>query len=216
MATSEKENFAAFFARLENLFSEHDLSLIRLAYQLGKYNHRWQTRKGKDENGAPIRYFEHLRGVALILIDDVGCYRPEMIISALMHDILEDVENVGEHDLYYWFGNYGAEVSRIVRLLSKKPEDGYLDRLRMYGDWKVLLIKSCDRLHNLRSLVCTEPEFQLKTATETRNHYIHLLDTMLPRIPKAYCWAAFDVIEHIEELTDYYLSDNYGNPDRMP
>ncbi|MFH1047999.1 MAG: HD domain-containing protein [Patescibacteria group bacterium] len=211
-----EENLTTLFDRLTPHFLRRDLSLIKLAYQLAKYNHRWQTRKQTDEHGEPIRYFEHLRGVTLILLDEIGCYWPDMVIAALMHDTLEDTKNVNDTDLEVWFGIYGLEVSRIVRLLSKVPKDGYLERLDTFGDWKVRLIKACDRLHNLRSLAGTEPNFQHKIADETREHYIHLLGEMLQTMPERYLPGALKIMDEIEQLTNFYLNDNCWLPDKIP
>jgi len=199
-----EEDRESFFARLQPSMTRRTFSLIKLAYQMAKFNHRWQRRKQTDENGEPIRYFEHLRGVALILIDEVGCCMPAMVIASLMHDSLEDTRDVSEDDLETWFGSYGMEVCRIVRLLSKKPGVNYLERLAALGDWKVLLIKACDRLHNLRSLEGTGESFQRKIATETLEHHLTLLGAMFQTIPTCYMKSAARIMFEMEDLAKKY------------
>lgn len=50
-------------------------------------------RKELGPDGKPLRYFEHLRRTALILID-AGFTSPDLIITALLHDSIEDSEEV--------------------------------------------------------------------------------------------------------------------------
>ena len=212
MSQEKEEDRQSFFSRLDPTMSRRALSFIKLAYQIAKFNHRWQTRKQTDAKGEPIRYFEHLRGVALILIDEIGCQIPEMIIAALLHDLLEDTKNVTEDDLEIWFGEYGMEVCRLVRLLSKKPKVDYLSRLSIFGDWRVLLLKACDRLHNLRSLEGTDQKFQRKIADETLQHYLCLLGHVFTALPLRYIEATARAMFEIERLAEKHASPDLKRP----
>ena len=83
MATPKKENYETFFARVRPILSPDDLLDLDMAYNLAKFAHRWQFRKEPDPaTGKRVRYFEHLRGVALILMDEVRCMEPQMIMAA--------------------------------------------------------------------------------------------------------------------------------------
>ena len=138
---------------------------VEVAYALAKHAHRAQTRKELDDEGRPLRYFEHLRGTALIAIEELDLVEPEIIISALMHDALEDTRDISAPMLEHLFG---AEVAKIVLLLTKDPKEGYYERLLHWGTEKVWLVKGCDRLQNLRHLKDTTPAFQAKQLAETR------------------------------------------------
>ncbi len=209
------ENLNTFLDRIQHL-NACARSQIKGAYKKAKDCFRGHLRKQTDEQGSPIRYFEHLRGAALILMDDAQCLLPEMIIATLMHDALEDTRDVNEDDLQYWFYPYGWEVLRIVRILSKSPGNDYLRRMRTFGDWKILLVKACDRLHNLRTLDGCTREFQLKQAHETRDHYIHLLAGMIKRMPTCYIPGSLKILDEIEQLTNRYHDDNPWIPETIP
>lgn len=139
------ENKATFFARLEPRLAPSGVLKVRAAYYLAKFGHRCQVRKERDAAGVQLRYFEHLRRVAIILMDRAGCWDPDLICTALFHDALEDTQDLDAQILEHFFG---AEVARRVRLLSKVPKDGYLDRLKG-ADAPTILVKACDRLDNL-------------------------------------------------------------------
>lgn len=87
---------------------------------LAKFGHRAQLRK-EVVNGVNVRYFEHVRKVALIMLDcncfpkDIVC--PEAIQAALLHDILEDTEDITAEMLELIFGK---EVAFEVMMLTKR------------------------------------------------------------------------------------------------
>lgn len=149
--------------------------MVMGAYYLAKFGHRFQHRKEKDESGKELRYFEHVRRVAIVLMDRAQCYDPDLICTALLHDALEDTQDLTAPILERFFG---PAVPRRVRLLSKVPKDGYLDRLKS-ADRETILVKACDRLDNLLSLGQTTAEFQEKQLKETRVKYLPLFMRVL-------------------------------------
>jgi len=210
-----KEDMTSFLARIEH-HNRCRRSQIKGAYKLAKDCFRGHWRKQKDIQGKPIRYFEHLRGTALNLMDRAECLLPEMIIAALMHDALEDARDITEDDIHYWHQPYSWEVLRIVRILSKNDRNDYLSRLRTYGDWKILLIKACDRLHNLSTLEGCTQDFQREQGDETLLHYIHLLNRMFVTIPYEYELGAACVMFEIEELAERYCTPGTKIPSPNP
>lgn len=170
------ENHSTFFKRLEPFMAPSTLLDVQLAYTLAKYGHRAQLRKELDENGDQVRYFEHVRRVAIVLIDEVRVVRPEMVICCLMHDVIEDAPNLPPALIERCFG---TDVVGIIKVLSKDPAEGYLDRFRMSPDWRPYAIKACDRLDNLRSLDGSTQEFKAKQVAETRGKYYGLFDRMV-------------------------------------
>ncbi len=161
------ENRKTFLDRLEGHFSQEDINLIEFAYDLSKEAHRTQKR---DRGG---RYFEHPRAGCLIMMDELGLYDKDLIISFLFHDVGEDTPLIGNRiDSYedfvikakfrlnLMFGDKVADT--IIRLT--KPE---IDQIKFFTKEECLhyyekeLAKSneaifgkeLDRLHNLRTVI---------------------------------------------------------------
>ena len=201
------ENRTSFFNRLEPFLAPSVLLDVQHAYTLAKYGHRAQTRKELDSCGEPIRYFEHVRRVAIILIDEVKIVRSEMIISALMHDIIEDAPNLPPALIEHCFG---TDVVNIIKTLSKAPKEGYLERFNMCIDWRPYVIKACDRLDNLRSLSNSSREFRLKQITETREKYFSLFDRMVQLSPPEYRDRVMLVRDAIRHQIAVLQSENFS------
>jgi len=89
----EIENQETFFARLRSRLTRRKCNKIRNAYYSVKYGHRWQKRKEIGPDGEFLRYLEHLRRVALNLIDGLHCLDVDMICAALLHDAVEDTRD---------------------------------------------------------------------------------------------------------------------------
>ena len=202
-----KENKESFFARLEPFFAPSVLLDIKLAYILAKHGHRDQFRKELDPTGAKVRYFEHVRRVALVLFDEAKCSRPEMIISALLHDGIEDTRDLTAEQIENCFG---SDVCTIVKTLSKTPPEGYLDRFVVCKDWRPYIIKACDRLDNLRSLDKPEisVEFRNRQIEETEEKYLPLFDKMITLTPS----KCKDDAEYLRDLIRNQLSLLKYNP----
>lgn len=194
------ENRATFQDRLRPLVPPGQLLDIDLAYTLSKYVHRAQVRMELDSEGKPLRYFEHPRRVALILMDTVGITDPIILCATLLHDTAEDSEELSPAAIErYW----GSEVASLVQLLSKIPKEGYVERLNKHGDWRTLLIKACDRLDNLRSLdpADVSGEFRTRQLKETHELYIPLFQKMITMIPEKHKVGAQLVMAEVIALT---------------
>lgn len=184
---NKPETRQKFLNRLKELPQE-DILNIDLAYDLAKESHRPQQRDSGE------RYFEHVRSVALILIDECKILDPNLIISALLHDTIEDSPIFGNATKKYseWkpVASYrlskifNSQVSEHVITLTKPKEDKeiYLDNLKKASP-ETILIKMCDRLHNLRSLAGTTPEKQIKTCKETIEKYFSIFELVKEKYP---------------------------------
>ncbi len=190
------ENRETFFNRLEPFLAPSVLLDVQHAYTLAKYGHRSQVRKELDDHGDPIRYFEHVRRVAIVLIDEVRIVRSEMIVAALLHDIIEDAPNLPPALIEHCFG---TDVCCIVKTLSKAPKEGYLERFVMCSDWRPYVIKACDRLDNLRSLG-GDLKFRTRQVAETREKYYSLFDRMLTLVPN-------EILPQTQRLRDSVLKE---------
>ena len=152
-----------------------DADLIRRAYAFSRDHHAGQTRY----SGAP--YYAHTVEVAMILAElrlDVSS-----ICTGLLHDTVEDTEATLE-DLETQFG---SDVAKLVdgvtklgqmELASKRTKQAEnLQKLvvAITQDVRVLLVKLCDRLHNMRTLhFVPKPEKRERIARETLEIYAPL------------------------------------------
>lgn len=153
--------------------SGHDMDIgrIRAAYDLAKDAHAAQVRR----DGSP--YVTHCIAAADICFD-MGLDE-DSIISALLHDTLEDTDITHE----YLTKNFGAAVADIVEGVTKlsrvqytSKEDEQMENLRkmlmaMSKDIRVILIKIADRLHNMRTMDFQSPEKQRSKSLETMEIY---------------------------------------------
>ena len=173
------ENKETFMARLRPMLAPSELRKIELAYILTKDGHRSQTRKQLGLDGQPIRYFEHPRSVAIVVMDECKIYSPSFIITALGHDLLEDSEMTPEllEDCF------GAEVTKWIKSRSKVPKEGYYERLKAYGSWQAMFIKLCDRLDNLRDMEGCDDGFKRKQCLETMQSIYPLAGELLVKCP---------------------------------
>lgn len=172
MEATHQENRESFFARIQPWMAPSEILDVEFAYMMAKFGHRAQFRKEKNDDGNPIRYFEHVRRVAIILLDELHCRDHQMVCAALLHDTLEDTKDVSAHMLEHLFG---SEVTKTVKLLSKVPKENYYQRLLDLGNQKIWTIKGCDRLDNLRSLQAGSLEFQKKQIEDTRRNIFPML-----------------------------------------
>lgn len=177
------ENRESFLARVAWMSPEEQAD-VELAYALAKGHHDHQFRKEKNPDGSFVRYFEHLRRTALIMMDELGLSQVVLIVMCLLHDAVEDTHismNVLQH-------KFGAEICTNVKLMSKAPQIG-LDKENFHkrhmtvSPWKVLMVKGCDRLDNLRHMKDAAPEFVKKQLKETRLEYYELLDRLVDLSP---------------------------------
>ncbi len=193
MTTStHTENRKTFHGRLVRHFSPDDILLIDFAYDLSKEAHRTHKRmKGG-------RYFEHPRAVCLILMDELGLYDRDLIISFLLHDTGEDSPLFGSNDISYEsFVSimrfrlervFNPNVSSTVIHLTKPfvdnvqfftKDEAYCFYIEMVKcDENAILGKMIDRLHNLRSFPPDRIDWIQKQITETEQIYFPLFSSI--------------------------------------
>lgn len=146
---------------------------IRKAYDLAVQAHSQQRRK----SGEP--YILHPIAVARICAEEIGL-GPTAIISALLHDVVEDTEvNLEQIRL-----EFGGKIAKIVDGLTKldsaynaqSPQAENFKKVlsTLVDDVRVVLIKMADRLHNMRTLGAMPRHKQLKIAAETSYVYAPL------------------------------------------
>jgi (p)ppGpp synthase/HD superfamily hydrolase len=161
-------------AALDRYNPGDDVDLVRRAYAVATDAHRGQFRESGEE------YITHPIAVATIVaelgLDSVS------VAAALLHDAVEDTAT----PLDGIEQEFGAGVAAIVDGVTK------LDRLRfdskeaqqaatmrkmlvaMAKDWRVLVIKLADRLHNMRTIGAMPVWKQRRSAQETLDIYAPL------------------------------------------
>lgn len=147
------ENYESFMARFAH-WPAYQRLMVQHAYLFAKGVHAWQKRRGGE------RYFEHLRGAAIILVDELigplnlGPEWAETVCATLLHDALEDAERVTAELLAHVFGgNDGGRIPWLVDLVTKQrgqSREQYWKRLFGSVSLNAWLVKAADRLHNLR------------------------------------------------------------------
>ncbi|MBQ3211101.1 MAG: bifunctional (p)ppGpp synthetase/guanosine-3',5'-bis(diphosphate) 3'-pyrophosphohydrolase [Oscillospiraceae bacterium] len=151
-----------------------DTGRIRAAYDTAKMAHSGQNRK----DGSP--YVTHCVAAAEICVD-MGL-EEDSVISALLHDVIEDT-NITHTDIAHQFGVAVADivegVTKLTRVQYTSKEDEQMENLRkmlmaMAKDIRVILIKIADRLHNMRTMMFQSPEKQRSKSLETMEIYAPL------------------------------------------
>ena len=156
---------------------------IRLAYTLAKAGHRNQFRKEIDKHGKHVRYFEHPRRVAIILLEELSQFKWETIVSAFLHDGLEDIPGLTAEMIEKYFGQ---KVCHMVKLLTKDESNkhSYLQSLSRKASTDILIVKCADRLDNLRTLKFGSKEFQNKQIKETNDWFPAILNKIREAQPE--------------------------------
>ena len=148
------------------------------------FNFARQAHKGvRRLSGEP--YIMHPIAVAMIVSKEMGLGSTS-ICSALLHDVVEDTDYTVE-DIETIFG---SKIAQIVDGLTKISGGIFGDKasaqaanfkkllLTMSDDIRVILIKICDRLHNMRTLSSQPANKQYKIAGETLYIYAPLANRL--------------------------------------
>ena len=148
------------------------------------FNFARQAHKGvRRLSGEP--YIMHPIAVAQIACEEMGLGSTS-ICSALLHDVVEDTDYTVE-DIENIFG---SKIAQIVDGLTKisggifgeqasaQAENFKKLLLTMSNDIRVILIKICDRLHNMRTLASQPANKQYKIAGETLYIYAPLANRL--------------------------------------
>jgi GTP pyrophosphokinase len=175
---SPTESRKGFFDRVAEIFPANDLRyrLIERAYDTAEDAFRGKLRDGGD------RYFEHLRATTLIAVAYLRIRDPDVIAALLLHDIVEDIEgwtytrlaqefNQNISDLVWW-----VTKPKLARFKSKKEMERKYHRNLRDAPRMAVLIKLCDRLHNLMTIWAQDPERIARKVDETHDFIMPLAE----------------------------------------
>ncbi len=157
---------------------KEDIEQIESAYNWAKTLHEGQFRISQEP------YIIHPLEVAKILVDLK--LDKNTIISAFLHDILEDTETTAQE----MEEKYGTDVLNLVQGVTKlnkyqfkSKEERQAENFRrmliaMAQDIRVVVLKLADRLHNMRTLSFMAATKQKKIAQETMDIFAPLANRL--------------------------------------
>jgi len=127
-------------------------------------------------------YIYHPCSVAKILAEEMDILHPEILAAALLHDTVEDVEEVTAEVVGQKFGSYVQAIVEGCTKVTHVSGDSQLDHRRTHRKIfsgaalrpEVMLVKLADRLHNLRTLKALPERKRQRIADETIDIYAPL------------------------------------------
>ena len=176
-------------------YPDGDAELVRRAYAYASEAHAGQKRV----SGEP--YITHPAAVGM-LIAELGM-EAATIAATLLHDVPEDTARTAE-DIRLEFGD---EIGRLVegvtklgRLQGQSRDAHQAENIRkmflaMADDLRVVIIKLCDRLHNMRTLAPLPRDKQQRIARQTIEIYA----------PLAHRLGIWQIKWELEDLAFKYL-----------
>ena len=205
----------ALLAKASDYVPEDKLEIITTAYDFAESAHNGQMRL----SGEP--FIIHPLQTALLLADlklDANT-----LAAALLHDVVEDNEDIEVADVEKKFG---PEVARLVDGVTKltnaelvtpgsatTPQAGHAQAetirkmlMAMAVDIRVVLIKLADRLHNMQTIQHLPPEKRTEKAQETLDIYA----------PLAHRLGIWEIKWQLEDLAFQQLNpESYKNISTM-
>ena len=195
----EKKAMPITYEQLKQEMAEsgrpYDFELVDRAYALAAAAHEGQFRR----SGEP--YICHPLSVARILVE-LGM-DSESVAAALMHDVAEDTA-VSIDEIRQKFGAQVAllvdGVTKLTQITFSNVEDRQAENLRkmllaMSQDVRVMIIKLCDRLHNMRTGDAWPEQKRRDKALETMEVYA----------PIAHRLGISNIKEELEDRSLRYL-----------
>jgi GTP diphosphokinase / guanosine-3',5'-bis(diphosphate) 3'-diphosphatase len=173
-AERHREAFEQLLADVAAYNAEVDRDLLERAYVFACEAHSSQQRRSGEA------FILHPLGVARILAELEG--DDATIAAALVHDVVEDTESSIEE----MRTEFGDDIARLVEGVTKLTRIHFASReqaqaenyrkmvMAMAEDYRVLLIKLADRLHNMRTIEYLGKQKQLQKARETLEVYAPL------------------------------------------
>jgi guanosine-3',5'-bis(diphosphate) 3'-pyrophosphohydrolase len=166
--------FEELLAEVAEYNPDVDRELLERAFVFASERHEGQQRRSGED------FILHPLGVARILAelgrDDAT------LAAALAHDVVEDTDATIE-EVRAEFGEEVANlvegVTKLTRIQFQSREQAQAENYRkmvmaMAEDYRVILIKLADRLHNMRTIEYLGKQKQLQKARETLEVYAPL------------------------------------------
>lgn len=181
-----------------------DIIEVKKAIHYAKKYHGSQMR----QSGEP--FYSHPIEVAYMLATYTALslpqyFRTDLIITAILHDTIEDTELTESIIVDAFDTRIASQVADLTRIrVTGKISAGEMVKI-LYTDTKIdlLLIKLCDRFHNLQTLKAKLPQKAEKTIMETLERFMSL----------SMCFGSIKIEQDFfnlcsEVINDYYKVNN--------
>ncbi len=127
-------------------------------------------------------YILHPCRVAQIMVEEMDISHPEILAAALLHDTVEDVEEVTGQVVRDHFGSYVQDIvegcTKVTHVSGDKQQNSQRTHRKIFSGAalrpEVMLVKLADRLHNLRTLHALPQRKRQRIADETIDIYAPL------------------------------------------
>ena len=176
-------------------YNEEEVEKLIKAYEFAESAHKEQFR----ESGEP--YIIHPINVCI----NLAKFHADgaSLIAGMLHDVVEDTKYTIEEIE----AEFGSEVAKLVLGVTKisnihfssldQARDANIRRIitSLNEDVRIIIIKLCDRLHNMRTLEFKAQKKQQRSAIETLSIYV----------PLAYFIGAFRLKCELEDICLSYL-----------
>ena len=154
-------------------------------------------------------YILHPCSVAKILAEEMDIGHPEILAAALLHDTVEDVEEVTTHLVGGLFGSYVQAIvdgcTKVTHSSGDKQNHVKLVHRKIFSGAalrpEVMLVKLADRLHNLRTLHAMPNRKRQRIAQETIDIYA----------PLATAFGLFELKREMFNLALHFKYPRQGN-----
>ena len=176
-------------------YNEEEIENVTRAYDFARVAHKEQVRA----SGEP--YIIHPINVCI----NLAKFHADgaTLVAGMLHDVVEDTDYTIE-DIEAKFGSVVAKlvlgVTKISNLHFSSLDEAHDANIRriitsLNEDVRIIIIKLCDRLHNMRTLKYKSLEKQQKNALETLSIYV----------PLAYFIGAYRLKCELEDICLSYL-----------
>jgi guanosine-3',5'-bis(diphosphate) 3'-pyrophosphohydrolase len=171
-------SFEQIAGALKKYHPSPDLQTLQKAYEFAQKCHQGQVRASGEA------YFTHVEETSL-LVCKLKLDEPS-VIASLLHDTIEDCD-ITRDDIQREFGPGIADivegVTKLTRIEFESREEKQAENFRkmllaMAKDIRVILVKLCDRLHNMRTLKFFSEAKQRRIAEETQEIYAPLANRL--------------------------------------
>lgn len=132
---SKEELYQQLVTVIKENMLEYDLEIIKKAFDFACIAHNGQKRCSGDD------YVTHSINVAILLAEMEAS--EDAVIAGLLHDIIYKKTNMSLEKIRKEFS---GKVSKIVKQVTNFNESGDIT------DEDVIMVKLCDRLHNMRTI----------------------------------------------------------------
>ncbi len=181
------------------VFSKEEMALIVKAHQYAKLKHEGVYRESGEE------YITHPEAVAYILFGEMHLHDANSIAAAFLHDVIEDTKTTKEEIAKY----FNQDVAYLVDGVTKIKDINFTTKneLEQYNtclllrksmeDYRIILIKLADRLHNMRTLEGKKSEAKRQAKS---------IETLQVFVPLANRTGAYLVKRNLEDLAFKFLN----------